>query len=135
MKALSGGAGQAYRYLRKADDANYDIHPPGDPIADASARQGEWERYWLRSTGDTVQSLAQVLRPLRPEALEAANAYPAINVPMLRAALGTFAPQRGRGFDHFTPAELRVLPDEALSELAAIYTIMERSCIPPDVVT
>jgi len=131
VQSLSGSAGQAYKYLKKADNREFIPPSPGEPIPDASARQLDWEAYWVKNRPGYTEAFVRAMAALKPQAMAQAAAPPDITVIQLRAALAAMAPERSRAFDGFTPAELHTLPDESLLELLVLFRVMELACIPP----
>ena len=131
VRSLSGGAGAAYQYIKKADDLNFIPPSPVNPTADAASQLSSWEQYWVLGRPGYAEAFTDAMHHLRGLAVQSGNALPPITVSMLRGAFSAMSAHRGRAFDAFNPDELRCLPDAALQELAYLLMIMESSAPPP----
>ena len=125
------GAGQAFKFVAKADHPARPPLFPADPIDEAQARQADWEVYWDRGKHYHVEEYVACLRRLIALAGPQAAKLPALTPNMLRAALKSFKAHRGRAFDTFNPEEMAQLPDAALQHLCTLYQLMERSLAVP----
>ena len=82
-------------------------------------RADEWNRIWQRVKAE-LPRLCQALHACRAEAAKAEHARPPISDGALARAVALLRNKRGIGTDHWTPLELKALPDAATASLAFI---------------
>ena len=90
-----------------------------DPQASVQMQADEWDRIWQCDEAE-LPRLHQALHACRAEAEEPEHARPPISDGAPARAVGLLRNKRGIGTDHWTPLELKALPDAATASLAFI---------------